>query len=86
MKAYIFEGGEGVNDEDHLTELTDWDPETIKQAFITYHGEDWAEEETDLYVGGVRKMVDTIEIINSRFAQATTDSEDGGMTYLVRLS
>ena len=85
IKILMFQGGEGVG-EDNVTWLTDWTPEAVEAAFVEYHGEDWADEITDMFVGGNVALRETIDVMNDHFAQAVTDGVDGGMTYLVRIS
>lgn len=87
MQAMIFQGGEAVAASNTI-EMSEWTPESVTAAFVDYHGEDWAEETTDMYEtadGMPMLMTDTIDIVNDRFAQCTTDGYDGGMTYLVRI-
>jgi hypothetical protein len=84
IKFAIFEGGENVGD-DNIDFMDEWSEDSIKSEFISYFGDEWAEEETDMFEGGDVKMLDTVHVINDRMAQCVTDGCDGGMTYLVRL-
>lgn len=84
IEAFIYEGGAGV-DTDNIIELEDFSQESIERAFTTWLGETWANETTDMYIGGDMTMLETITILNDSLAYATTCSCDGGMTYISRI-
>ena len=85
LYAHIFEGGESI-DNSNIVEMDDWTEEDIRATFIQQLGDDWAADDTGDMFGVLDpiKMVDTIEMIGTNMAQAITDAEDGGMTYLVK--
>ena len=83
MDAMIFEGGETLTEDVQTINVIEWNQTMIEIAFIHNLGEDWANEEIETDDGMI-KLIDTVDIVNDRIAQCTTDY-DGGMTYLVRM-
>ena len=85
VKAYIFTGGEYVDDTNIKAEV-EWTKEGLIAALsdcLSAYVEDEVCE--NMFASGPVKIRDTIEFVSEGLAQAVECPCDGGMVYIVRI-